>query len=85
MAVDESFFEEMPTMREVDGVDNSEVTWLVYSFDKKDSAFTMKLRRVVYTHWDEVVAALREGVAPRPSEMLEELAANLGRARIVEA
>jgi hypothetical protein len=84
VAVDETFFEEMPNIREVDGVENSEVTWLVYSFDKEGCDFKMKLKRVVFTHWDEVVAALREGVAPKPSEMLNELAAGLGRARIIE-
>lgn len=85
VAVDETFFDEMPTMREVDGVENSEVTWLVYSFDKEGTSYPMKLKRVVFTHWDEVMAALREGVAPKPSEMLDELAAGLGRARIIQA
>ena len=84
VAVDETFFEEMPTIREVEGVENSEVTWLVYSFDKTGTSFPMKLKRVVFTHWDEVVTALREGVAPRPSEMLQELASGLGRSRIVQ-
>ncbi len=84
VAVDETFFAEMPVMREVDGVENSEITWLVYSFDKSGTEFKMRLKRVVFTHWDEVMAALREGVAPKPAEMLHELAAGLHRSRIVE-
>ena len=83
VAVDETFFAELPRMREVDGVENSEVTWLVYGFDKKAENFEMNFKRAVFTHWDEVVTALREGIAPKPSEMLSELAASLGRARIV--
>lgn len=83
VAVDDTFFAELPRMREVDGVENSEVTWLVYGFDKKADRFVMSFRRAVFTHWDEVVTALREGIAPKPSEMLSELASNLGRARIV--
>jgi len=83
VAVDETFFAELPHMREVDGVENSEVTWLVYGFDKKAECFVMSLKRTVFTHWDEVVTALREGIAPKPSEMLSELAAGLGRAHIV--
>jgi hypothetical protein len=83
VAVDETFFDEMPTMREVDGVENSEVTWLVYGFEKESTNFVMRLKRPVFTHWDEVVTALREGVAPKPAEMLTELTSSLGRARIV--
>lgn len=83
VAVDETFFGEMPCMREVDGVENSEVTWLVYGFDKEAERFVMSLKKAVFTHWDEVVTALREGIAPKPTEMLSELAAGLGRARIV--
>lgn len=85
VAVDETFFEEMPNIREVDGIENSEVTWLVYSFDKSGCDYRMKLKRAVYTHWDEVVTALREGIAPRPSEMLTELESGLERARVVES
>lgn len=83
VAVDETFFDEMPSMRPVDGVENSEVTWLVYGFEKEGADFAMRLKRVVFTHWDEVVAALREGVAPKPAEMLSELEAGLSRARII--
>jgi hypothetical protein len=83
VAVDETFFDEMPTMREVDGVENSEVTWLVYGFEKESGNFVMRLKRPVFTQWDEVVTALREGVAPKPAEMLTELTSSLGRARIV--
>jgi hypothetical protein len=83
VAVDDTFFAELPHMREVDGVENSEVTWLVYGFDRTANRFAMNLKRAVFTHWDEVVTALREGTAPKPAEMLSELAAGLSRARIV--
>ncbi len=83
VAVDETFFDEMPPMRQLDTIDNSEVTWLVYGFDRKDDRFQMVLKRPVFTHWDEVVSALREGIAPKPSEMLSELESGLPRARVV--
>jgi hypothetical protein len=84
VAVDETFFSEMPAIREVEGLENSEITWLVYSFGKTHPGYRMHLKRVVYTHWDEVMAALREGVAPRPGEMLDQLAASMSRGRFIE-
>jgi hypothetical protein len=39
--------------------------------------------RAVFAPWDEVVAALREGSAPKPGEMLAELQANMQRALVV--
>lgn len=80
VAVDESFFKEMPKMRTVKSVENSEVTWLVYPFLKDKGGFHIGSPRTVFTVWDEVMAALREGDAPKPGEMLAELKANLGRA-----
>lgn len=84
VAVDDTFFEKLPGMREVDGLENSEVTWLVYGFERIGNRFAMSMKRAVFTHWDEVVAALREGIAPKPAEMLSELGARLDRARIVQ-
>lgn len=80
VAVDRSFFQAMPPIRTVDSIENSEVTWLIYDFKKRQGRFQMGKPEIAYTVWDEVMAALREGAAPRPSEMLEELRSNLGRA-----
>lgn len=70
-------------MRTVDHIENSEVTWLVYPFKKKETIFEMGNPRAIFTLWDEVVAALREGSAPKPGEMLAELQKNLQRAQVV--
>lgn len=84
VAVDETFFHELPTIREVEGgIDNSEVTWLVYGFRKKADHYGMTLLRPVFTHWEEVVSALREGIAPKSGEMLSELEAGVPKARLV--
>lgn len=85
VAMDETFFDEMPPMRQLDSIDNSEVTWLVYGFERTGDSFRMALKRPIFTHWDEVVTALREGVAPKPFEMLSELEAGLPRARVVRS
>jgi hypothetical protein len=83
VAVDESFFNELPKMQQVGSIENSEVTWLVYAFELRDGRIRMRLKRTVFTLWDEVMTALREGVAPKPSEMLGELAGGIKRARLV--
>lgn len=83
VAVDQTFFNALPAMQSVDDIENSEVTWLVYPFQKNGRAFDMGSPRAVFALWDEVVAALREGSAPKPGEMLAELQANLQRAHII--
>jgi len=83
VAVDQTFFDALPAMPTVDHIENSEVTWLVYPFKKSGKIFEMGPPRAVFTLWDEVVAALREGSAPKPGEMLAELQANLQRAKVV--
>jgi hypothetical protein len=83
VAVDQTFFDALPVMQTVDGIENSEVTWLVYSFTRRGNAIEMGTPRVVFTHWEAVLSALREGVAPRPNEVLAELEAKLDRGYIV--
>ncbi len=83
VVVDQTFFNELPKMPTVAGIENSEVTWLVYPFDKRDSVVKIGEPKVVYTLWDAVMNALREGAAPIPSEILSELEGNLSRGTIV--
>lgn len=83
VAVDQWFFEQLPPFAETDSIDNSEVTWLVYPFGRPGPArsYSMGVPRVVYSHWSAVEEALREGVAPRPDEILEIL--NQDKKRVV--
>lgn len=74
VGVDSRFFEALPSMRTVDNIANSEVTWLVYPFERTRGRYTMGDAKVVYTAWDDVLTALREGVAPDPREVLDEIA-----------
>jgi len=83
VAVDQTFFDALPAMQTVDHIENSEVTWLVYPFKKYGKLFEMGTPKAVFTLWDEVVAALREGSAPKPGEMLAELQANIQRGHVV--
>lgn len=83
VAVDQTFFDEMPPMNTVEGIENAEVTWLVYPFSKRGVSVEMGSPRVVFTQWEEVLSALREGTAPRPGEILSELESNLRRGYFV--
>lgn len=56
---------------------NSEVTWLSYPIQKSGNDYQMQECQVVFSQWDDVQNALREGTAPDPSEILSELQAKL--------
>ena len=84
VAVDDSFFRELPAMRSVSSAENAEVTWMVYPFEpQKSGDYRMGKPRVLHTLWDDVVNALREGEPPEPREVLEEIGESLGKAVIV--
>lgn len=84
VAVDDSFFDELPSMRSVSSADNAEVTWMVYPFQpQKDGDYRMGEPCVVHTLWDDVVNALREGEPPEPREVLNEISHSLDEAVIV--
>src|SRR5579859_2866342 len=79
VAVDNTFFAELPPMRE-QSPGKSEVTWLVYDFKRKtEGGYQMQAPSVVHTLWDDVALALREGVAPEKSDLLAELSRSAAR------
>lgn len=72
VAVDETFFRELPRMPQV-AAGNSEITWLVYPFQKGESGFNMGDPVLFHTLWDDVVTSLREGHPPTKEELLADL------------
>lgn len=77
VVVDTQFFGELPNFGGTIAA-NSELTWLNYPIQKADSGnFKLMAPEVIYSEWDEVKNALREGVAPDPSEIISELEAKL--------
>jgi Restriction endonuclease NotI len=79
VVVDEPFFTALPRIRRVEGKENSEITWLVYRLHRNQSecGYTMSNPEVVFTLWDDVLTALREGEAPQQSEVLAEIASRI--------
>jgi len=73
VAVDSQFFGSLPRIKAVSGFANSEVTWLVYPFTKAGHRYEMGDPTKHFSTWDDVLTALREGVAPNPEEILQEL------------
>lgn len=73
VAVDSQFFAALPPMSTVDTLANSEVTWVVYPFRLSRGRYTIGDPDFVYTTWDDVLTALREGTAPDPTEILNEI------------
>jgi hypothetical protein len=73
VATDNQFFSALPSMRMVDSFDNSEVTWLIYPFNRTSGEFEIGDPVQKFTTLDDVMTALREGVAPQPNEILEEI------------
>ena len=79
MGVDEPFFAALPKIRRVEGKENSEITWLVYELNRNAVGIGYSLSEpdVIFTLWDDVLTALREGEAPQQSEVLAEIATRL--------
>jgi hypothetical protein len=75
VAVDSLFFSSLPKFKAVASIENSEITWLVYEFQRDDKGFIMQAPRLVFTLWEDVLTALREGQEPTPSEIMAEIAA----------
>ena len=80
VVVDSRFFKELPTFHTTTP-SNSELTWLTYPIVKSDTDFSLGDAKVVFSEWDEVRNALREGTPPEPAEIIVELQAKLGRHR----
>jgi len=75
VAVDSRFFDALPSIPtdECQSFENSEVTWMVYPFDAGDEGYHIGRPRIVFTFWDDVLTALREGVAPAPAEVIADI------------
>ncbi len=73
VAVDHLFFENLPPLRTVESVDNSEVTWLVYPLEAAGGRYRLGEPTVRFTLWEDVISALREGREPTPAEVISEL------------
>jgi hypothetical protein len=81
VATDSVFFGNIPSFRKVESFPNSEITWLVYPFAASgNGAYVMGDPEPRFSLWDDVATALREGVAPDPSEVLAEIATKQRRA-----
>ena len=88
VVVDTQFFRQLPRFSTTTRP-NSEVTWLSYPITKAGANYALGDVNVVYSEWDEVRNALREGIPPEPNEIVAELQTRLDRrlntARILES
>lgn len=72
VVVDSQFFSALPNFPKTSR-SNSELTWLSYPFDNTGVGYEMNEPDIVFSEWDDVANALREGVPPEPEEILSEL------------
>ncbi len=72
VVVDSKFFGALPRFGQTNE-GNSELTWLVYPFSKSGVSYSLGEPEVVFSMWDDVQTALREGLPPSPGEILAEL------------
>jgi hypothetical protein len=79
VVTDAAFFEAMPRIKTVPGAGNSEVTWLIYPLVRRASGVGYKYGdpTIVFTQWDDVLSALREGEPPEKSEVLVDIQARV--------
>jgi len=76
VVVDTQFFRALPSFPPTTAA-NSEVTWLNYPIRLDGAAYTMQDPQVIYSEFEEVLNSLREGTAPEPKEIIEELQSKL--------
>ena len=74
VVVDEQFFSEMPHFPTTSR-SNSELTWLSYPVANTGVDYTLGEPNIIYSNWDDVANALREGKPPEPDEIIAELQA----------
>lgn len=72
VVIDSQFFRSLPQIRETT-LANSELTWMVYPLSAEGPVFRMRDVQPVFTEWADVETSLREGRAPDPVEILNEL------------
>ena len=83
VVVDSLFFAALPEFRRVDRA-NSEITWLSYPIVRGGASFSLGDPQVVFSVWEDVLDALREGQAPTPAEIVEELSRRIVATSILE-
>ena len=68
-------------MRRVTDIENSEVTWVVYDFKRRDEGarFSISPPEFYCTEWNDVEVALREGAPPSKQDILEDVYAAMKR------
>lgn len=78
VVVDTQFFGALPGFPRTTQ-SNSELTWLAYPIrlDEQSSNYLLEEPEIIYSEWDDVANALREGKPPEPNEIIDELQAKL--------
>ena len=78
VVVDSRFFEALPDFPHTTR-SNSEITWLAYpiKLDPSTSNYIFEGPQEIFSQWDDVANALREGNPPEPGEILAELQVKL--------
>jgi hypothetical protein len=73
VAVDSHFFSGLPKMQAVQTFGNSEIVWLAYPFGRSNNAnpYVIGTPEVLFTTWDNVQTAMREGLEPTSAEILD--------------
>jgi hypothetical protein len=74
VAVDSHFFRSMGVFPTVKSIENSEVTWLVYPFERSGARYPIGEPKAVFTTWDDIKRAIElAGEPPAPDEILAEI------------
>jgi hypothetical protein len=72
VVVDSQFFGSLPKFQTTTPA-NSELTWLVYPLALVQHSYKLQEVQAVFTDWADVETSLREGRAPDPKEVIDEL------------
>lgn len=72
VVTDTQFFRALPQFNATNAF-SSEVTWLAFPIKNLGQSYSMQQPEIIYSQWDDVQTALREGEPPDPQDILNEL------------
>lgn len=79
---DSLFFAELPVFETCTQA-NSELTWLSYEIETNIGSYKLGVHDAIFSGWEEVSSALREGTPPEPSQIILELQNKFDRGDVV--
>lgn len=82
VVVDENFFAQLPTLKEVDK-ESADIAWMVYDFQKKGGRYSLRKKTIRYTQFESALATITTPEVGNPNSFVEYLKDRIARGKIM--